>query len=61
MSNACGESWSCKITRARPRWQEKRTHSERLKERAQGAAWRKDKGFVCFLLLEPDQKDKRQR
>lgn len=51
MSNACGESWSCKITRARPRWQEKRTHSERLKERAQGAAWRKDKRALFVLYF----------
>lgn len=51
MSNACGDSWSCKITRARPRWQEKRTHSERLKERAQGAAWRKDKRALFIFYF----------
>lgn len=61
MREAYGESWSCKITSARPRWWDK-GQTEGL-ERTQSVAWRKDKrdlDFSFLFTLESDQKDKRQ-
>lgn len=60
MRNACGDSWPCEITRE-TKVARKRTDRERLKERAQGVAWRKDKRvlFGVFFVLEPHQTDER--
>lgn len=59
MRNACGESWSCKITSVRPRWQEK-GQTEKDWRGHKVLPGEKIRGFGVFLLLESDQKDKRQ-